>query len=282
MTGAGRRTLSGRCIVTRVGFVVGLAILVGATPTPLLAQNDQVHLALDKLVVAYPNALASHDTEVLRWRDGTAMPVSDGTDSKTFPELLRHASIVDQFRIPYPRGPLEKSPAVDADPGRFRNTAFFTKMYGDCKKGEVSPHLVSVAWLPKAWGKSIRVTSLNRVDEHLRAVSAEIDALPDKIKRAAYPIAGAYNCRAVADTGQPSPHGYGIAIDLNTAFSDYWHWRPHGGRILYRNRMPQEIVTIFEKHGLIWGGKWYHFDTMHFEFRPELLLTQSAKYSPSH
>jgi hypothetical protein len=86
------------------------------------------------------------------------MPVSDGTDSKTVPELLRHASVIDQFRIPYPRGPLEKPPAVDADPGRFRNTAFFTKMYGDCKKGEVSPHLVSVAWLPKAWGKSIRLT----------------------------------------------------------------------------------------------------------------------------
>jgi hypothetical protein len=258
--------------VTKVSVVVGVAILAGATP--LLAQNDQVHLALDKLVVAYPNVLAGHDAEVLRWRDGTAMPVSGGTDSKTFPELLRHASIIDQFRIPYPRGPLENPPAVDADPGRFRNTAFFTKMYGDCKKGDVSPHLVSVAWLPKAWGKSIRVTSLNHVDEHLRAVSAEIDALPDKIKRAAYPIAGSYNCRSVADTGQPSPHGYGIAVDLNTSFSDYWYWRPHGGRILYRNHMPQEIVTIFEKHGFIWGGKWYHFDTMHFEFRPELLLTQ--------
>ena len=147
-------------------------------------------------------------------------------------------------------------------------------MYGDCKKGEVAPHLVSVAWLPKTWGRPIRVTSVNHVDTQLRAVSAEIDALPNKIKRAAYPIAGTYNCRAVADTGQPSPHGYGIAIDLNTALSDYWYWHPHGGHIRYRNRMPQEIVAIFEKHGFIWGGKWYHFDTMHFEFRPELLVTQ--------
>jgi hypothetical protein len=39
----------------------------------------------------------------------------------------------------------------------------------------------------------------------------------------------------------------------------------------YRNRMPMEIVEIFEKHGFIWGGKWGHFDTMHFEYRPELL-----------
>jgi len=147
-------------------------------------------------------------------------------------------------------------------------------MYGDCQKGEVSPRLASLSWLPKAWGRSIRISSLNGVDEHLRAVSAEIDALPEKIKRAAYPIAGTYNCRAVADTGEPSPHGYGIAIDLNTAFSDYWYWRPHSGSIRYRNRMPDEIVTIFERHGFIWGGKWHHFDTSHFEFRPELFVTR--------
>jgi hypothetical protein len=43
---------------------------------------------------------------------------------------------------------------------------------------------------------------------------------------------------------------------------DYWLWSPKGG---YRNRIPIEIVEIFEKHGFIWGGKWGHFDTMHFE-----------------
>jgi len=258
--------------VTKVGLVVGLAMLAGAAP--LVAQDDKVWAALDTLVAAYPNALAGHDGKVLRWRDGTNMPVSDGVGSKTFSERLRHASIIDQFRVPYPRGRLEKPPAVDADPGRFRNTAFFAKMYGDCQKDEVSPRLRSLAWLPRAWGQSIRITSVNNVDERLRAVSAEIDALPEKIKRAAYPVAGTYNCRAVADTGQPSPHGYGIAIDLNTAFSDYWYWGQHGVPIVYRNRMPEEIVAIFEKHGFIWGGKWYHFDTMHFEFRPELLLAQ--------
>jgi hypothetical protein len=44
---------------------------------------------------------------------------------------------------------------------------------------------------------------------------------------------------------------------------------PKGFR--FRNRLPVEIVQIFEKHGFIWGGKWEHFDTMHFEYRPELL-----------
>jgi hypothetical protein len=259
-------------MMTKVCFVVGLALLAGGTA--VRAQHGALLTALDNLVAAYPDALAGHDDKTLRWRDGTVMPVTDESENKTFEELLRHAAIADQLRIPYPRGALTEPPAVDADPGRFRNKAFFTKMYGDCKKGEVSPHLTSLIWLPTTWGKAVRITSVNGVDAHLRAVSAEIDALPDKIKRAAYPIAGTYNCRAVADTGEPSPHGYGIAIDLNTAFSDYWYWQRHEGTIVYRNRMPAEIVAIFEKHGFIWGGKWYHFDTMHFEFRPELLVAK--------
>jgi hypothetical protein len=259
------------CRFVIAGWIfAAVALATFAVAAPLSAQ-DHVGSILDALVAAYPNALAGHDAGALRWRDGTVMPASDGAEGKTLSELLQHASIIDQFRIPYPRGTLQKPPPIDADPGRFRHTAFFTKMYGDCQKGEVAPHLVAVSWLPKTWGKSVRITSVNGVDEHLRAVSAEIDALPNAIKRAAYPNAGAYNCRAVADTGQPSPHGYGIAIDLNLAFSDYWYWRPHSGSIAYRNRMPEEIVAIFEKHGFIWGGKWYHFDTMHFEYRPELL-----------
>jgi len=264
----------GACRFVVTGWVFGAAgLAILAAEASLLAQ-DKVGAALDALVAAYPNALVGHDANNLRWRDGTVMPASPSAESKSFTELLQHASIVDQFRIPYPRGPLERPPDVDADPGRFRNTAFFTKMYGDCQKGGVTPHLVSLSWLPKTWDKPTRITSVNGVDEHLRTVSSEIDALPDKIKRAAYPTAGTYNCRAVADTGQPSPHSYGIAIDLNLAFSDYWYWVPHSGPIAYRNRMPEEIVAIFEKHGFIWGGKWYHFDTMHFEFRPELLGTR--------
>jgi D-alanyl-D-alanine carboxypeptidase len=68
-----------------------------------------------------------------------------------------------------------------------------------------------------------------------------------------------------------SMHAYGAAIDLNLKFSDYWLWQKKADPIPYRNRMPQEIVDIFERHGFIWGGKWYHYDTMHFEYRPELL-----------
>ncbi len=83
---------------TKAGLVVALAVLAGGAP--LLAQDDQVGPALDNLVAAYPSALAGHDGKALRWRDGTVMPVSEGADDRTFPEPLRHASIIDQLRIP--------------------------------------------------------------------------------------------------------------------------------------------------------------------------------------
>jgi hypothetical protein len=259
--------------VTRLSSTICLfaGLIWAAGAVPIFSQHTQVRRNLDALVAAYPDALVGHDDKLLRWRDGTVSPVSGDNANDTFDELLHHASVIDQFRIPYPRARLETAPAVDADPGRLRNAAFFTKMYGECKNSDVKSRLVNLAWLPNSWGQEIQITSTNDVNKHLSAVSAELDALPDRIKQAANPIAGTYNCRVIADTGGPSPHSYGIAIDLNLAFSDYWFWHRHTGKIAYRNRMPQEIVQIFENHGFIWGGKWYHYDTMHFEYRPELL-----------
>lgn len=42
------------------------------------------------------------------------------------------------------------------------------------------------------------------------------------------------------------------------------------------NTYPSEISEVFEKHNFIWGGKWGHFDIMHYEYRPEIIL--KARY----
>jgi len=219
----------------------------------------------DALVRAYPNQISGRDDTGIVLRDGTSQNLSDGKTDKSFDEKLKNASLIDQLSLPYPKGVLTKPPGPQDDPGRFRNTAFFDKMYGDCDKGETQKHLTDIRWFT---GK-VRVTTVNGVAERLRAVAMEIDHLPKNIKRYAYPSAGAFNCRVVKDTGKRSMHAYGAAIDINTAFSDYWLWRKGG----YRNRIPYEIVEIFERHGFIWGGKWGHFDTMHFEYRPEFFDT---------
>jgi hypothetical protein len=265
---AERRRLLLRRLISFARAVMALILLAFVLPQGAKAQSTNA--ALDALVAAYPDFLVRHDGSAIYWRDGTRMPVGGG-DHKSFDQLLRNASILDQFHLRYPRGALAKPPGINDDPGRFRNEAFFDKMYGNCHRGQVRPHLVAIRWLPRTWGKKILVTRINGVASRLAAISAEIDALPARIKRAAYPIAGVSSCRAVADTGKPSMHSYAAAIDLNVRFSDYWRWQRKTRLIPYRNRMPQQIVDIFERHGFIWGGKWYHYDTMHFEYRPELL-----------
>ena len=245
-------------------ILMGLALATGAVKAETKAER------LDRLVGAYPQALTGHDGNHIFWRDGTAMSVDDGIENKPFEDLLRKATILNQLSLFYPLGK-STPPELNDDPGRFRNEAFFKKMYGDCNAGGVAKKLVPVIWLPRTWGKSIQVTSVNGVADRLRKVSAEIDELEPAIKSAAYPIAGVYSCRPVADTGKMSVHGYAAAIDLNLKYSDYWLWAGKNKVIPYKNRMPQQIVDIFERHGFIWGGKWYHYDTMHFEYRPELL-----------
>lgn len=231
-----------------------------------LAQSPPSAAALDRLVAAYPDFLAGHDGAALKWKDGTTTPVSDGK-AKSFDEKLRHASILDMLELPYPKGALAKPPGPQDDPGRFRALGFFDKMYGDCARGEVEKRLVKVPWMPKSGGGYVRATPVNGVAEKLKAISAELDALPPELRKYGFPSAGTYNCRVVKDTGARSAHSWGVAIDINTKYSDYWLW----SKGAYRNRIPYEIVEIFERHGFIWGGKWGHHDTMHFEYRPELL-----------
>ena len=112
---------------------------------------------------------------------------------------------------------------------------------------------------------------MNDVATALEAVSRELDDLPDDLIKYVKPLAGAYNCRKIAGTKLKSMHAYGAAVDINIRYANYWRWAKGKQEALWRNQIPKKIVRIFEKHGFIWGGYWYHYDTMHFEYRPELM-----------
>ncbi len=250
-----------------------------ATPARPATDEEKARFKplLDRLVAAYPDFLTGHDETEIIWKDGTRTPFDDGRQ-KTLEGRLADADLDDQMLLTYTPGPVLDDPLVNFDPGRIRSEAFFRKMYGDCKKGEVQKRLVPVDWLPKHGGKPIKVTPINGVADKLRLVSDELDALGPEFIKYVQPISGTFNCRNVSQTDRSSAHGFGIAIDINAKFGDYWQWRQpkRSESLSYRNQIPWEIVAIFEKHGFIWGGKWYHFDTAHFEYRPELIVAAEA------
>jgi hypothetical protein len=226
------------------------------------------------LMAAYPSQLKSASGNTIVWHDGTAMQYDDGKADKTFEEKLEHPDLEDQMSMPYSAGAAAATvPAENSDPGRIRYDPFFKKMYGASRK-DVEKNLAVIRWMPKTVNVPIRVTSVNDVHVRLQRVSDELDRLPDRLKRYVRTVSGSYVWRTIAGTERPSMHSFGIAIDIDARYANYWMWDTPNrmGKFTFKNKIPHEIVAIFEKQGFIWGGRWYHYDTMHFEFRPELLV----------
>ena len=88
--------------------------------------------------------------------------------------------------------------------------------------------------------------------------------------------------RNVAGTRSRSYHSYGMAVDILPKSlggrETYWQWasekKPEWWNIPYKDRYhpPDAVIKAFEAYGFVWGGKWAFFDTMHFEYRPEVII----------
>lgn len=246
-----------------------------ALPVPVGAQ---------RLLEAYPQHLKGYHENHLIWKDGSKIQFDDGR-IKTEDEAFDSTDLEDQMHaLLYTPGTPLDTPTYNCDPGTLRCVEFFKKMYGE-NEAQVRSRLAPVTWPGPRPGRTKRiwVTSVNGVDKHLQAVAKELMARPH-LRPYVTNIGGTFNWRPILGTNRLSPHSFGIAIDINTSRSEYWKWDHKDDWmqdsvetvLQWRNSVPLEIVDIFERHGFIWGGKWYHYDTMHFEYRPEMLPPRKA------
>ncbi|HEV7319134.1 MAG TPA: M15 family metallopeptidase [Ensifer sp.] len=247
----------------RQGLGLGGALLLALLAGKLSAAEPGLSEKLGLLAAAYPDAIERIDGNAMVLSDGGPPIIIDDGRKKSHAEKLAAADIEDSLSQIYPLGACARPPAVDFDPGRIRSEALMKRLYGG-SAAAVRRDLVAVDW----FGERVRVTK-NGTAAALKAVAAELSQHAE-FQRYVTPSAGTFNWRPIAGAATLSVHSFGAAIDLNTGFADYWRWAGKGARG-YRNRYPLGIVEIFEKHGFIWGGRWYHFDTMHFEYRPELI-----------
>ena len=234
-------------------------------------QKQNIPVGLQKLLKAYPKFLEKVDSNNLYWKDGTTMIYDDGI-KKTHEEKLDNPDLEDMMSQDYKMGKDWNSPPdINFEPGRIRYEPFFNKMYGETES-QIRKNLTSIIWLPKIANAKVLVSIVNDLDKKLESLSEELEKISPEFAKYLEKTGGTFNYREISGTNRLSSHAYGIAIDINTEFSDYWKWDKS---MKYKNRIPMEIVEIFEKHGFIWGGKWYHYDTMHFEYRPELLINSN-------
>ncbi|MDR3147558.1 MAG: M15 family metallopeptidase [Treponema sp.] len=98
-----------------------------------------------------------------------------------------------------------------------------------------------------------------------------------------------WNWRNIADTESRSFHSYGAALDLLPTstgnLETYWLWtartRSDWWMVPYSQRLhpPAAVIRAFESYGFVWGGKWTSYDTMHFEYRPEIFILNNLPLS---
>ncbi len=236
------------------------------TIVPQAPAPSKIPVGAQALMDNYPDFIKGYEENHLLLADGSAL-LYDDQEEKSFIDRMDKPDVEDMFSQPYDTSVW--LPARNYDPGRVRNEELMKYMYGK-NEAEARKRLVRVKWFKQ----QLLFSSVNGAADSLKAVAKELAQLPASYQKY-FDNSSTFYWRTVRGSNRLSAHSFGIAIDICTKFSDYWRWKNPGkgeeDSLKYTNRIPKEIIQIFEKHGFISGARWYHFDTMHFEFRPDLL-----------
>lgn len=259
----------------RLGFAtciaaVAASAVLACTPrdfigASLASEHSDPEIA--SVLIAYPSLRYEADRRALV--DGD-QEISIAAASDLGPaEVLEQPTFGDQFRYVYPlQFNMRARETSWFDPGRVRNSDFMSLLYFS-DEATARASLVTVEHEPT--GARFNVTEKRGVACQLQAV---LSALGSRHTPLFENIGGSFNWRTISGTDRLSVHSYGAAIDLNSRLGAYWRWQGHrpGGVGRFENHFPQDLVLLFERYGFIWGGKWHHYDSMHFEYRPELII----------
>lgn len=252
----------------------------GPTPSVLPLRggdpfSDPRVIALEETWGALIDSLTLVEGEVVFVVRGEPIHFQDGR--MLSPRRLRYAHRFDPIFYDYPLGPLTEPPPLLEDP--VRSTDLLEQLFGRTEP-YIREHGRSSRFLDhRVFVNEVCREPLARVEEEIReaartdpAVAAWVDGLE---------IVYSFEDKEVAGSASRSYHAFGLALDLiPTSYGRrqvYWKWSRVYDRQWYRIPVsrryspPQPVIEAFEHHGFVWGGKWSHFDTIHFEYRPEIL-----------
>lgn len=230
------------------------------------------------LMLSYPEYIVkvekTSDNKVYCIMKSGKKIIYDDKLKKTHEEKLNNPDLQDMLEEIYPLNQIINIMDKTFDPGRARHYELLNEVYGS-SKSSIEKNLINL----KYGYTNYQFNSKNNANISLDTVLKELIPLAKNrsdISSILYPASGTYNYRVISGTGRLSPHAYGIAIDLKSDKRDYWKWTSieEGQKRLLD--YPKELVESFENNNFVWGGKWGHFDILHFEYRPEIIL--KAKY----
>ncbi|MCB2306079.1 M15 family metallopeptidase [Clostridium estertheticum] len=232
------------------------------------------------LMIAYPEYIKNIEKNngyvYLNMKSGRKLCYDD-KKVKSIQEKLVNPDLQDTLDQIYPLSPIRCVMRSDFDPGRYRSYGLLSEVYGTSKQViEDNLTKVNIIYNNYQFNKS------NNASNSLQAVMGELKPLlkmDQNLRNCLLPCSGTFNYRVISGTNRLSPHSFGIAIDLASDKRDYWKWSTKDAGEKRLSSYSTELVKIFEKNNFVWGGKWSHFDILHFEYRPEIIL--KARYFPS-
>ena len=229
------------------------------------------------LMLAYPEYIKDIETDgnktFIIMKSGKKI-LYDDMRKKGHEEKLDNPDLQDMLEQIYP---LEFTTTVmkkDFDPGRGRNYDLLHEVYGS-SKGEIEKNLKPLQYGFAGYRFNDKNGARAALETSLKELIPLAKTRPD-ISSCLYPASGTYNYRVISGTGRLSPHSFGIAIDLKSDPRDYWKWSTEKKAEERLKSYSKDLVQVFEKNNFVWGGKWGHFDILHFEYRPEIMI--KAKY----
>ncbi|MCT4604532.1 MAG: M15 family metallopeptidase [Marinisporobacter sp.] len=266
-------------------LILSLLMMVGCSQKEYLknftadpSKTDEYDVTMKRdllcLMMAYPEDITGveegeKDRVYILMKSGKKI-LYDDKEKKNEQQKLQNPDLQDMMEQIYPLAPSHCLMEKGYDPGRIRVYSLLKEVYGG-SRNQIESNLKNL----KIGYKYYPFNQNNKAREALKKAVGESLLLAQK-KQKLYtfivPPSGTFNYRLIAGTNRLSPHSFGTAIDLKRDKRDYWKWtcREEGEKRL--KGYPREIVQIFEKNNFIWGGKWAHFDILHFEYRPELIL----------
>lgn len=180
----------------------------------------------------------------------------------------------------YPLGPLTEPPPGPVEMPTYCSDVL-ESLWGDTET-EIREHGRSVVFLDhRMYVNEILLQPLAAVEGDLREAARHDPSVEAWIE--GIDITYSFTYRDIAGSETRSQHSWGLAVDFVPRSyggrAVYWRWSRALDRegwasipIAQRWSPPQPVIDAFEAHGFIWGGKWPHFDAIHFEYRPEILL----------
>jgi len=162
-----------------------------------------------------------------------------------------------------------------------RDNTFLDTLYGGSTRVAMDLNMNKMSALGyRTEAHSIVVEKLNIVDKEVKELASTNANVRDFLS--SLQMVSGYFWRNISKSSNRSYHSYGVAFDLlpktTRGKQVYWDWSRVNNKHWYsiphylRWMPPDELIRIFENHGFVWGGKWQFFDTMHFEYRPEIII----------